>query len=671
MLSNPQYKAGNQINAILARMERSKWILISLSLVVIALAGILFTNLDLKKDSLSVFTIEQILIGVFILLLQCEIGLLSKRFHSVREFINGTFKFIEDHGPVLIYVVFSVVKIIQLLPIIHNLSLYTDTLLYARMAKALSSGEYPILALNHYPPFYSFSMVPVFLLNHRSVYASLVILNVIFSTSAIFPLYYLARSLAGKRISLLFVIACMSYPSFLYYASLFMSENVAYPLFFWALLFCYLNPANSKWQATWDTLTGISIGLLWLTRYMTIATIPVFALIWWMKPEPASSLVKLIPNKLKLGRAVLISAIILALYSTWVIPGLIQGVPWINLFGFNIDGNGNERTNNLKNITFWVFFAAVYFVAMSHAVIPHLTSVLFRVREIKLKEFDVRSNQKTRWCIAGFLLISALMLVVTRHAWMARYNLDGPENYLVRYIIYIPPLIWLTSIPLMERMQLSFVKQILNLILAILLGLSSFFYIIQQEWIYDRFLYSGAFESYMIHYYLYLFPGFLLLYYLVTFIAQSSQNKVVPVYCMLFFITFMNLGAWPAFISYIEERNLNGRAISELLVHVVDNPEYAKFVKNNPRTKIYTYALPERTLDELEIRGIQTEYIEIIETDLWQVFDLGCKPEMGISIPDIGNFVILENRTTCKITSKEIISNFCFGDNNYNLVHVK
>ena len=63
-----------------------------------------------------------------------------------------------------------------------------------------------------------------------------------------------------------------------------MSENIYYPLFLWAVFFSF-NPnheGNNKPSIFKNTVFGVILGFMLLTRYTALVQVPAFLFIWWI-----------------------------------------------------------------------------------------------------------------------------------------------------------------------------------------------------------------------------------------------------------------------------------------------------------------------------------------------------------------------------------------------------
>ena len=156
---------------------------------------------------------------------------------------------------------------------------------YWVMANQIFHGVLNV-ALNHkYPPLNPIVLSPIFLFGVRNFLLHAAIFKFDHFIHSNISALLVGKTILDKKFSLLFVLTCAVYPFHIVYPVILYSENLYTPLFFWAVYFSFSNPGNKRNVWLWDVLFAISLAALWLTRYMTMPLIPVFMLIWWMKPE--------------------------------------------------------------------------------------------------------------------------------------------------------------------------------------------------------------------------------------------------------------------------------------------------------------------------------------------------------------------------------------------------
>jgi hypothetical protein len=669
VFAHPEQKIGKKAGNWINNKNHQKILLIGCNLFLLSSlwAGI-FDNNFLPYTSFGLIPIKDALIGLSIFLIQADIGLTGLYSSLFGTFLSRTGEFIEKYGVFLFFIFFSLLKIVLLTPIVHNFVLYYDTHVYAQMASQIHDGFLSIVDLNHYPPLYPFALQPIFLQNPRHIYSNLVIINVLYSTSAFFPIYLLARRFLDKRQSLLFAAASACYPSQLFYPALFMSENLAYPLFFWALYFCFSSPRDKKYTILWDVLAGTAIGLSWLTRYVTIALIPVFLLIWWIKPNRITGLMEFAPTKRKISRLILVGGISLGLNMLWVIPGLIQGVDLKTIFGFNVESAGSNTAISLADVLFWCGISLTYFIVMANPVLHMVFGQIKLSIKSGIGVVKKWNTPSASWGIAISMITLILMYVVTQHAWKASYNLDSPQNYIARYIIYLPVLLWLTVLVGIQNQRISSGKIIVSGIISLILFYLCFTYLFHQGWLESKFLYNGSIDFFTPNSYSSLYFLFLVVFVIASSLLIRANKPSAVVYITLLFLTLINIGSWPSYLKFLEERNIYGRELDEVIKYVLDNPQQNYLLANKEKLQLFTSWYPESFVEELEIRGINPGQIKISQSKFESISIYGCNPEFLVEYDQKEAYLLLQSSRNCKTNPADLISQYSFYGEDYKLI---
>lgn len=153
---------------------------------------------------------------------------------------------------------------------------FPDELVYEQLA--ISIGRAGHLALYNrsglsFPPLYSATLAPLFALGLSAsrAYEAIKIVNAILMSLSLFPVYGIARFLLPRRPALVVVLLSAAAP-LMYYTSLVMSENLAYPLFLvsvWLLLRTMLTP--TRWN---DGLLLAAIVLTCAARIQFLVLLP-------------------------------------------------------------------------------------------------------------------------------------------------------------------------------------------------------------------------------------------------------------------------------------------------------------------------------------------------------------------------------------------------------------
>jgi len=118
-----------------------------------------------------------------------------------------------------------------------------------------------------YPPLYSISLLPAFILK-SDFYIGMKFLNIVYSSSVILLTWLISKRYLSRLNSLIVAILVGLLPFQYIFPKFIMSENVFYPLF---LLLGYLTVTSRDSNNLWNiAFAGIVMGLLLLTRYYAI-----------------------------------------------------------------------------------------------------------------------------------------------------------------------------------------------------------------------------------------------------------------------------------------------------------------------------------------------------------------------------------------------------------------
>ena len=118
-----------------------------------------------------------------------------------------------------------------------------------------------------YPPLYSISLLPAFILK-SDFYIGMKFLNIVYSSSVILLTWLISKRYLSRLNSLIVAILVGLLPFKDIFPKFRMSENVFYPLF---LLLGYLTVTSRDSNNLWNiAFAGIVMGLLLLTRYYAI-----------------------------------------------------------------------------------------------------------------------------------------------------------------------------------------------------------------------------------------------------------------------------------------------------------------------------------------------------------------------------------------------------------------
>jgi len=676
ILNNTHNKYHRPLIAIWKRIAQNNIVLIVSSAVMflIAILGFIY-NKYLVIRSFALISYQTIFIVIFALLLQILLWLIWIRIGKKSLAIKPIIGLIEKYGVVILFFLFVSIKLILLLPIVQNLALYSDALVYSQMAQQINMGWLSIAEYNHYPPLYPFTISFIFSLNRLYIYHYLVVVNVLFMTSAIFPIYFISQKYFGRLFSLFIALASATYGAQLFYPSLFMSENIAYPLFFWSLYFAVTDAPIRRLDRLWNVLLGFTIGLMWLSRYATITLLPVFLIISYFKPEPGLNGINIRLSKELIIRIFTVFTIATSLFMIWVVAGFVQGVEIKALLGLLVEGKGPKPSRSIEEILFWWGISLTYLILMASPVFTQLIGSIKIKKPLQLWE-DFQTSPYLFWHISVFLLSAAMIFVTTRHAWQASYNIDYPQNYIGRYLIYLPVLLWISGLLRLKEKPASSTITVLVMLIALLAITLSYFHLATQNWFVTEFLYSGTVDFFTYHSYSVMFIVYLCIFVLLDMAFMFLNEQTMRMISVQFFIILMFLGSWPVYLRNLGMNNVLGRQFQEVIVNVLNNPQNSAMLSDKRNITIVVPFLETRDSvslhrDELNIRGYDPSDLHLIEEKIRDVKIRGCLSVLLVKYQDIDEYLLVYGDQRCSPPQDRIVSSYTFGGTEYKLVDIK
>lgn len=311
-----------------------------------------------------------------------------------------------------------------------------DEMEYFSLAYYLSQGNiFQAVDPIHYPPLYPLLLtttLPFGLYTFDLIKA----LNILLSSSIVFPIYLIARRYLTARQSLLVVLGAGLLPFHLVFPRRIQSENLYFPLLYWAMSFILADPRNPRRIIDWDFLSGALLGLLYLTRYISLAVLPVFLLGWGLKVARSESGRVVLPRRFM---ALAVSG--LAIYTPWMAAGLSQGYTFKDMLGLFITASvENPQQLSFGNLMLWVLIYAAYLVLMAAPVLPFLLVV---VRDFFSGQLPQASRQ---WIVFSAALTAVYSAAVVRHSWRANYNAELPVKIMGRYLIFLAPVFLIAAL---------------------------------------------------------------------------------------------------------------------------------------------------------------------------------------------------------------------------------
>jgi hypothetical protein len=194
--------------------------------------------------------------------------------------------------------------------------IYLDEFIYDSLAQNLLTGKLYAKIGGSYPPGYPFflSFAYLFSDDKSTIYHLMVVISTIFTTSIIFPSYFLLKRYCSIGISIPGSLAITTLPFLNYYSFTIMTEALFIPLFLYSIWFLIKSfETNEK---KWEFLTSLSIVYLFITRSNGLAMIIAFILtfIYYLIANSSNNkLLDLIRKK-----SFLLASFIILL-STWLI----------------------------------------------------------------------------------------------------------------------------------------------------------------------------------------------------------------------------------------------------------------------------------------------------------------------------------------------------------------
>jgi hypothetical protein len=341
-----------------------------------------------------------------------------------------------------IFALLVILKLALVIPTAYGPVIRGDEMRYFQMANYLYYGNFFIENINHSPYLYPLMLSVAFAFGGHT-YDVLKILNVLYSSGIVFPLFLIARKYFPKKHALLITLVASVLPYHLLFPRLVMSENLFFPLLLWVIFFVLHQPQNKRLILPWYLLTGLAIGLLYMTRYITLAIIPFLLLAWWLI-FPDGDRRFYAPSRQKLVAAMVVAVGVVLGYSPWLFSGLHAGVPIRTLLGFGITSETTVRQLTLGNLMVWLVIYLCYFLLMAGPVLP----LFFAFPISQFKKWKKTSQD---WYILTGALLIGFLAACVRHSWRAIYNGLIPTRIMGRYILYFTPLFIIAALLAVEE----------------------------------------------------------------------------------------------------------------------------------------------------------------------------------------------------------------------------
>jgi len=516
-----------------------------------------------------------------------------------------------------IYAAFVLLKILLVTSTSYGPLGRGDEMTYFDMAESFYRGFFSIAQTHHYPPLYPLALVPALVLR-GTAFDGFKLLNVLYSSSLIFPVYFLARQFLDHKHSLMASLLTCLIPYHLVFPRRILSENLFLPLFVWTCLVTFSVPRNGQRRKWWDILNGVLIAALYLTRYITLSLIPFFLLAWWAKPfEGELSLFK--PGKQKALHCLLLLAALLLTFSPWLISAWLEDLPLKLALGFGVASKPDPEQLTLARFLEWVALYGCYYVLVAAPVFNLLLVSLTQFETARWRENSGRLIFQVLALMAGFYA------AVARHSWRALYNQYLPTKIMGRYLIIFSVLYLILAVLVLVNFDRKRIKSplkftLLSGVLPFGLVVLSNFILIEGKLIAtsgNLFKALGSVDGFLTEILgPYFFVMLAVIYALETFLLLTNQRRwFLPAFtvCMLAYY----LSGVPAYYDKLLEYQTYPW-LSMQIARQLPAPDF----KNQRNEKISVFIPKEDVLQDsneiyngLRVRGIDNSYIFIYPDD--------------------------------------------------------
>ena len=348
-----------------------------------------------------------------------------------------------------VWMVFIVAAIIKLLLVTRNSSgpINWDGMEYFFSAYFMNQGQFFTYEnAIHYPPLYYLLFLWTIPFDQYA-YDLIKIINIVFSTSLIFPVYLTARKFLNAKECIWIVILSSLLPFHLVFPPRIQSENLYFPLFCWVVYLVLTNPKDKRFHVVWDLMTGVCLGALYLTRYITLAALPAFFFGWWMKPFDGDETGKKNSAK-RFMHLCLVGLAAGITYIPWVITGMAHGNTLKNMLGFVITAVvENPAQLSFANLLKWAMIYICYLILMAA---PMLHLIFLSLKQAAKGKLDI---QKRNWFLFVTALLASYGAAVVRHSWRENYNSELPTKIMGRYFIFIAPILLITAMMGLDKFK--------------------------------------------------------------------------------------------------------------------------------------------------------------------------------------------------------------------------
>jgi hypothetical protein len=529
-----------------------------------------------------------------------------------RKWLDQIYFRIANYPIFCVFILFMslvIAKRIIIFPNAYTLIAPADGQQYWSLARQFFNGAPNFVSYHHYPPLYSLVISPVFLWTIENSIQNISIINIVLSSSAVFPIFLIAKNYLSKPLSLFITFASLFYPYhfvFPYYPA---SENLYYPLFLWILFFLVQNPENQKFQWVWDAFTGLLIGLAYLTRYQTLPLLAAFFLISWLKPKNNQPFTfSLLPNKERIQRILPLLITFGFVFFIWLVAGSRQGVSIVDLLGFTVEGKESllRITKSFLSSLTWLSFTFLYFILIAAPVFNIFIYSIFS------KKKKIPANV-AHWLFTISTIAFILFVTVFRHAWIAHYNYPIPHRLVTRYCIYLAIPCWITGLILLNQFEkINYKKFLFSSVISlgmIWLGYQLFF---NLDWILQKkiviFLYIDGDVVGFLKWKILVYLGISSL--AIAMMAKFNKYRAIAP-LVIATIVVINFSVINRFQKYMMNMELPGRLLTEIQTQLVNQNAYSSNLDTHYVIQSWVdYVEPEH---QLSAKGLNPEAFTIYE----------------------------------------------------------
>lgn len=343
------------------------------------------------------------------------------------------------------FLLYAGLLLFKLVFIIDNRSMpvISDEFRYVRFARSLlEKGSYHS---TQYPLAYPLALIPAFLMGSH-FYTAIKVLNAVYSSFVPVLMYAIARLYLKPKESAVCGFFSAILPFHYVTVMSIMSENLYFPLFLLAIYVLLKDHPRHKIGA--DVLLGFLIGACYLTRHVTLVTIPVFALVWFVKQLDEKEKIPVI-----FLRGFLIVGVMGLTYSPWLIMCVREGLTIKNALGFSIASKTNPEQLTMPRL------AQSCMLYVSYIVLGSAPCIGFALKALRGFEWKRLFGPYNRLLLTCYGFAGALLVAVSRHSWRAYYNYPEFVKLKGRYLMYLPALLILLAMVAAFAKKITFKRK--------------------------------------------------------------------------------------------------------------------------------------------------------------------------------------------------------------------